>query len=34
MAKRQTTKLVYEGSELRIEFYQSTDGEAPACNWL
>lgn len=34
MAKRQTTKLVYEGSELRIEFYQSASGEAPACDWL
>ena len=34
MAKRHTTKLVYEGSELRIEFYQSASGETPACDWL
>ncbi len=34
MAKRQTSKLVYDGRELRLEFYQSSSGEAPAYDWL
>jgi phage-related protein len=29
-----TTTLVYDGSELRIEFYQTADGTVPAEDWL
>lgn len=31
---RPTTKLVYQGAALRIEFYVSSSGEAPAEDWL
>ena len=29
-----TITLVYDGSELRIEFYQTADGTVPAEDWL
>lgn len=29
-----TSKLVYKGAELRLEFYQSSDGSVPAEEWL
>ena len=32
--KSETSKLVYSGRELRIEFYRATDGELPAYDWL
>lgn len=34
MARHQTSKPVYEGTALRIEFYQSTSGDVPAEEWL
>ncbi len=34
MNKRPTSKLVYSGTELRLEFYQSSEGSVPAEEWL
>lgn len=34
MASRLTSKLVYQGTSLRIEFYVSPTGETPAEEWL
>ena len=34
MARKPTSKLVYQGSALRIEFYVAISGEAPAEDWL
>jgi hypothetical protein len=34
MNKRPTSKLVYSGAELQLEFYQSSEGSVPAEEWL
>jgi phage-related protein len=34
MPERQTSKLVYQGAELRLEFYRTDTGELPAEAWL
>ena len=34
LARSPTSKLVYQGSALRLEFYVSESGEAPAEEWL
>jgi phage-related protein len=34
LTRAPTSKLVYEGAALRIEFYVAESGEAPAEDWL
>lgn len=34
MKQAPTSKLVYNGAELQLEFYQSSDGSVPAEEWL
>ena len=34
LARSPTSKLVYQGTALRLEFYVSESGEAPAEEWL
>lgn len=34
MKLKKTSKIVFEGSKLRLEFYKSAAGEVPAEEWL